>query len=172
VAVEEQGYSIESGFEVSPVESAEAPQEHEQAAEAAPPGEMDDEKFSSAAMWSEEETRFTPIDIEAVAVSEPAPPEPVAVEAAPQETGFEFQPVVEEQTAPEPEPAEPPQPASEEADVAAAELSPALIDEIVRRVVAQMSDRVVREVAWEVVPDTVERIIKEMTRDSLSNKKD
>jgi hypothetical protein len=50
------------------------------------------------------------------------------------------------------------------------EISPALIDEIVRRVVAQMSDSVVREIAWDVVPDCVERVIKDMTRQELSKR--
>jgi histone H3/H4 len=51
---------------------------------------------------------------------------------------------------------------------ARAELSPALVDEIVRRVVAQMSESVVREIAWEVVPDCVERVIKEMTAQEVA----
>ncbi len=51
-----------------------------------------------------------------------------------------------------------------------AALSPAAIDEIVRRVVAQMSESVVREVAWEVVPDCVERVIDQLTRESLSKR--
>ena len=49
-------------------------------------------------------------------------------------------------------------------------ISPALIDEIVRRVVAQMSDSVVRDIAWEVVPDCVERVIKDMTRQEMSKR--
>ena len=52
----------------------------------------------------------------------------------------------------------------------AVEISPALIDEIVRRVVTQMSDSVVREIAWEVVPDCVERVIKDMTRQEMSKR--
>jgi len=40
-------------------------------------------------------------------------------------------------------------------------LSPEMLDELVRRVVAQMSEQVVREVAWEVVPDLAERLIKQ-----------
>lgn len=39
-------------------------------------------------------------------------------------------------------------------------LPPAVIDEIVRRVVAEISDHVVREIAWEVVPDLAELLIK------------
>ncbi|HYG10454.1 MAG TPA: response regulator [Pyrinomonadaceae bacterium] len=43
----------------------------------------------------------------------------------------------------------------------ASSLSPELIDEVVRRVVAQMSEKVVREIAWEVVPDLAERLIRQ-----------
>jgi CheY-like chemotaxis protein len=50
------------------------------------------------------------------------------------------------------------------------ELSPMLIDEIVRRVVAQIGDSVVREIAWEIVPDCVERIIEQQTRDALAKR--
>ncbi len=39
-------------------------------------------------------------------------------------------------------------------------LPPAVMDEIVRRVVAEISDHVVREIAWEVVPDLAELLIK------------
>jgi hypothetical protein len=39
--------------------------------------------------------------------------------------------------------------------------SPAMLDEVVRRVVAHMSEQVVREIAWEVVPDLAERLIKQ-----------
>jgi hypothetical protein len=49
-------------------------------------------------------------------------------------------------------------------------MSPAVIDEIVRRVVAQLSESVVREIAWEVVPDCVERVIKEMTTREVSRR--
>jgi CheY-like chemotaxis protein len=42
----------------------------------------------------------------------------------------------------------------------AAELSPAAIDAIARRVVEHLSERVVREIAWEVVPDLAERLIR------------
>ncbi|HEV2799065.1 MAG TPA: response regulator [Pyrinomonadaceae bacterium] len=44
---------------------------------------------------------------------------------------------------------------------AAAALSPEMLDEVVRRVVAQMSEQVVREIAWEVVPELAERLIKQ-----------
>lgn len=39
-------------------------------------------------------------------------------------------------------------------------LPPAVVDDIVRRVIAEMSERVVREIAWEVVPDLAELLIK------------
>jgi CheY-like chemotaxis protein len=42
-----------------------------------------------------------------------------------------------------------------------ASLSPEMMDELVRRVVAQMSEQVVREIVWEVVPDLAERLIKQ-----------
>jgi hypothetical protein len=48
--------------------------------------------------------------------------------------------------------------------------SPALIDEIVRRVLDRMTDEVVRQVAWEVVPDCVERVIENLTRELLSKR--
>jgi CheY-like chemotaxis protein len=47
-----------------------------------------------------------------------------------------------------------------QASTTAASLSPEVLDELVRRVVAQMSEQVVREIAWEVVPDMAERLIK------------
>jgi CheY-like chemotaxis protein len=47
------------------------------------------------------------------------------------------------------------------ASTAAASLSPEMMDELVRRVVAHMSERVVREIAWEVVPDLAERLIRQ-----------
>ena len=54
--------------------------------------------------------------------------------------------------------------ASEQSHVAmspSSTLSPEMLDELVRRVVAHMSEQVVREVAWEVVPDLAERLIKQ-----------
>jgi hypothetical protein len=41
-----------------------------------------------------------------------------------------------------------------------ADLSPAAIDQISKRVVEQLSDKVVREIAWEVVPELSELLIK------------
>lgn len=74
------------------------------------------------------------------------------------------EPVVEEPSATEPSSPETQAPAA----ASTVELSPALIDEIVRRVVAQISESVVREIAWEVVPDCVERVIKDMTAQEVS----
>jgi transcriptional regulator NrdR family protein len=51
-----------------------------------------------------------------------------------------------------------------------AQVSPELIEEIVRRVVAQMSDSVIREIAWEVVPDCVERVVERLAREGLSRR--
>lgn len=126
--------------------------------------------FETATMWPEEELRFTPIDSDALAGEEPEAPAD-RVEAA--ETGFSFSSIAPERSA-------------ESVDVRSAnatlavpsnggatyeaELSPASIDEIVRRVVAEMSESVVREVAWEVVPDCVERVIGQLTRESLSKR--
>lgn len=121
--------------------------------------------FTTATMWTEEEARFSPIDIEAVAVEEAS-----AEQISPLATARGTDPIAVEQPA-----------ASIETPVAsganglsnelpAAEISSAAIEEIVRRVVAEMSESVVREVAWEVVPDCVERVIEQLTRESLSKR--
>ena len=134
-------------------------------------------------MWTEEESRFAPIDIEAVPVDEAeaeraAQPHPVE-----QETGFEFSQIITEEPAASPEyppPAEvesspveslrkPSQPRAQPASQVV-DLSQAAIDEIVKRVVAELSDRVVREIAWEVVPDLVERVVEKLARESLSKR--
>jgi CheY-like chemotaxis protein len=47
-------------------------------------------------------------------------------------------------------------------------MSPEMLDEVVRRVVAQMSERVVREIAWEVVPDLAERLIRQRLEEERS----
>jgi CheY-like chemotaxis protein/histone H3/H4 len=121
--------------------------------------------FATSTMWTEEEARFTPIDIEAAEVEEVSAAEVSAVE-----TGFAFSSLPDEQP-----------PASSETPVASAaqeqasaspatDLSAAAIEQIVRRVVAELSESVVREVAWEVVPDCVERVIEQLTRESLSRR--
>jgi CheY-like chemotaxis protein len=132
-----------------------------------------DSKFGAYSMWSDEETRFAPIDIEATSLDEPVGAK-VEDEASQPEKGFEFMQVASDANAASPEPAQPEATPAEEpaapvsdSQANAIELSPALIDDIVRRVVAQMSDAAVREIAWEVVPDCVERVIKEMTRQEL-----
>ncbi|HLF83017.1 MAG TPA: hypothetical protein VI837_02455, partial [Blastocatellia bacterium] len=119
--------------------------------------------FKTATTWTEEEARFTPIDIDAVAV---ASPEEIIAAG----TGVEFSSGPAEQPAPNSETlaagsAE--EPANAEP---AAALSSAAVEEIVRRVVNEMSESVVREVAWEVVPDCVERVIEQLTRESLSKR--
>ena len=133
------------------------------------------EGFTSSVMWTEEESRFAPIDIEAVPVDEAgahAAGQPQAVE---QETGFEFSQIITDgegaspdyPTATEPE-SEPPVQDRNESPVVV--LQQSAIDEIVRRVVAELSDRVVREIAWEVVPDMVERVVEKLARESLSKR--
>ena len=136
--------------------------------------------FTTATMWTTEEARFAPIDIEAVPIDEKEDKN-AAVEASAEmakERGFDFASVAAAS-------AEASAPAAEEhhaveeggpveAGVSetsqAAELSPAAMDELVRRVVAQISDTVVREIAWDVVPDVVERVIEQLARESLSRK--
>jgi hypothetical protein len=143
--------------------------------------------FTSSAMWTEEETRFTPIDIEAAAVEEPEPVqaeepmpvEQVAVEPPVEqlETGFAFsapEPVVEP-VEPKAAPVEEQLPASSAAvepgqQAAAPGVPPTMIDEIVRRVVAELSESVVREIAWEVVPDCVERVVSKVTREEVEKR--
>ncbi len=51
---------------------------------------------------------------------------------------------------------------------ASASLSPDMLDEVVRRVVAHLSEQVVREIAWEVVPDLAERLIKQRLEEDKS----
>jgi len=50
---------------------------------------------------------------------------------------------------------------SHSAALSSSTLTPEMLDELVRRVVAHMSEQVVREIAWEVVPDLAERLIKQ-----------
>jgi CheY-like chemotaxis protein len=144
-------------------------------------------EFTSSAMWTEEESRFAPIDIEAVPVDEAGlqrASQPLPVE---QETGFEFSQIITEEqdegpdymplaegereqaTVNEPVTASP-QPGESQPAPQMIDLSQAAIDEIVRRVVAELSDRVVREIAWEVVPDLVERVVEKLARESISKR--
>jgi hypothetical protein len=134
--------------------------------------------FATSTMWTEEEARFTPIDIEAVSVEEHEPKAGVG-EA---ETGFAFsrdaldQPAgINSQSFGAASESERENAAQHSARASAdavpvSDLSPSAIEEIVRRVIAEMSDSVVREVAWEVVPDCVERVIGQLTRESISRR--
>lgn len=145
-----------------------------------------DNDFVEYSTWQSEETQFAPIDIEATPVDESATAD-VKDEVGEPERGFEFTPAQSETSQTTEEPVQSAAPVPEEplpsaqeplaVEVVAPEtagqavaISPALIDEIVRRVVAQMSDSVVREIAWEVVPDCVERVIKDMTRQEMSKR--
>jgi len=142
--------------------------------------------FVAYSTWSGEETHFAPIDIEATPVDESTVAD-VRDEVSETERGFEFTPARSETSQTSEEPVQSAEPVSEaqapqaqeplavevvapRAAGQAVEISPALIDEIVRRVVTQMSDSVVREIAWEVVPDCVERVIKDMTRQEMSKR--
>ncbi|HKS39557.1 MAG TPA: response regulator [Blastocatellia bacterium] len=139
--------------------------------------------FVAYSTWQSEETQFAPIDIEARSVDESATAD-VKDAVSETERGFEFTPARSETSQTTEEPVQSATPVSEEPLLSAQEpvavevvapettgqavaISPAMIDEIVRRVVAQMSDSVVREIAWEVVPDCVERVIKDMTRQEM-----
>ncbi|MFP5264278.1 MAG: response regulator [Blastocatellia bacterium] len=131
-------------------------------------------EFTTSSMWNEQDARFAPIDIEATAVDEFEPAAGRAGSGA-VETGFEIAPAVEEEAAhftdaPSAEAQGGAQSSAPEAAAQAADLSPALVDEIVRRVISQMTESVVREIAWEVVPDVVERVIKEMARGEISKR--
>jgi CheY-like chemotaxis protein len=173
----------ETGFGFTPViEEAEAAETLSRTTEA---------KFTTSSMWTNEEARFAAIDIEATPVEELAEATASEAPAEPAESfvfdegasAYTTQPnrLVEAaapveavepmaaQVAEEPAAIAPPaQAAPAPVAASAVELSPALIDEIVRRVVAQISESVVREIAWEVVPDCVERVIKEMTAQEVS----
>ena len=150
------GMPVDVAEHLAETSADEKPQQTEKAEEAS---------FATSTTWTEEEARFTPIDIEAAEVEAAS-----AEEVSAAETGFAFSSLPDE-----------PPPASSETPVAsdtqeqasespATDLSAAAIEKIVRRVVAEMSESVVREVAWEVVPDCVERVIEQLTRESLSKR--
>jgi CheY-like chemotaxis protein len=125
--------------------------------------------FAASEMWAAAETEFAAIDVEAVAVDEPALS--VLSESPDPETGFAFASVAEP-PAEAPAPVES-MPAPAESNTQPGEsvmLSQALIDEIVRRVVAEMGDAVVREIAWEVVPDCVERVVEKLSHDAAAKR--
>jgi CheY-like chemotaxis protein/histone H3/H4 len=149
---------------VMPADVAEYPAENSADETPQQPKKAEEASFATSTTWTEEEARFTPIDIEAAEVEAASAGEVSAVE-----TGFAFSSLPDEP------------PASSETPVATAaqeqasaspttDLSAAAIEAIVRRVVAEMSESVVREVAWEVVPDCVERVIEQLTRESLSKR--
>jgi hypothetical protein len=126
---------------------------------------------TGAHTWTEEETRFTPIDIEAVAIDDASVEIESTTHTEPDAgTGFVVSSVLAEEPPAKVE--SPVDDALEEARSAAvaSDLSAAAIDQIVRRVLSQMSESVVREVAWEVVPDCVERVVEQLTRESLSKR--
>jgi hypothetical protein len=153
----------------------------------AEPVPVTDAEFTSSAMWTEEESRFAPIDIEAVPVDEAEAQRTTQPHPIEQETGFEFSQIVTEEDAAATEYAPPSEGGSEQPSVPEPlttseplaesqpapqvfDLSQAAIDEIVKRVVAELSDRVVREIAWEVVPDLVERVVEKLARESISRR--
>ncbi len=111
------------------------------------------EQFKSSEMWTEEEMHFTPIDIEDAPLGE--------------EPAFHHSPGATES---EQEFTSSGAHMSADRPTRAADMSPDLLDEIVRRVVAEISDSVVREIAWEVVPDCVERVVEKLARESLSKR--
>jgi len=150
----------ESGFSATPPAEAEAvepgiamptdePAVAEEAAlPAAPSDTLTDTMDSSPAVAA------APIE-----VSEEAPPaEAYSGEVQP-EPPVEAAPAMVPITAPAAEPT-PVMPPVQTVDWSTFTLPPAVVDEIVRRVVAEISDHVVREIAWEVVPDLAELLIK------------
>ncbi|HJQ25038.1 MAG TPA: response regulator [Blastocatellia bacterium] len=158
-----EAVASETGFGFTPVEEVTAE----------PLPHADEAKFTTSSMWSNEGARFAAIDIEATPVDEPAESASQASAEAPETFGFS-ESASAYTTQPEPV-AEVAAPVAEESAPPAAaqatvELSPALMDEIVRRVVAQLSESVVREIAWEVVPDCVERVVKEVTAQEVAKR--
>ncbi|HEY9233091.1 MAG TPA: response regulator [Blastocatellia bacterium] len=156
----------ETGFGYTPVEDV--------AAEPLP--HAGEAKFTTSSMWSNEGARFAAIDIEATPIDEPAERASWASAEAPESFGFN-----EDTSAYTTQPERAAEVAAPVAEAAATmpaanaaastvELSPALMDEIVRRVVAQLSESVVREIACEVVPDCVERVIKEITAQEVAKR--
>jgi CheY-like chemotaxis protein len=148
---------------VMPIDAAEYVAEGSTAGALPQVEKSEEATFNTPSMWTEEEARFTPIDIEAVAVKDVAAEELTS-------TGFEFSAIPDEQ--PVPDTGSPVNGRAEEHTngAAAASLSQSSIEEMVRRMVAEMSESVVREVAWEVVPDCVERVIEQLTREALSKR--
>ena len=150
---------------VMPINTAEYLTENSSREDVQQPADIEEAVFTTPATWTEEEARFTPIDIEGVAVEDTLVDEGSSLVTA---------------SAADLNPAEQPTPNSEtfvdestetaSSELQGAPVSSAAIEEIVRRVVAEMSESVVREIAWEVVPDCVERVIEQLTRESLSKR--
>jgi hypothetical protein len=141
------------------------PPSHEAARE--PDGHMfspSSTDVAEPAQWGAE-TRFFPIDVEASPVEE-QPTWTEHFDSSLGERGFEIAHVVTDETAPSVSA----NAQSRDSLLSSVELSPQVIDEIVRRVVSQISDSVLREIAWEIVPDCVERIIDQQTREALSRR--
>ena len=156
------------------LDAAVMPVQHEQVAETAVVPDpvitktSDDNSFTAGHTWADEETHFSPIDIEAVAVEDSSDSVGHA-ELAP-ETGFVVAPFLGEESPAMAEHSVADGAEEAQSAAAASDLSAAAIDQIVRRVLSQLSESVVREVAWEVVPDCVERVIEQLTRESLSKR--
>ncbi len=150
---------------VMPIGSPEYLASHSAGEPAQQPESTEQASFTTPTTWTEEEARFVPIDIEAVAVNEA-----LTEESSAAVTGFEFSSVPEEPPIIDAEPVASVSTQEPANGAAPAALSSDAIEQIVRRVVAEMSESVVREVAWEVVPDCVERVIEQLTRESLSRR--
>jgi CheY-like chemotaxis protein len=148
-------------FADSSVEVAQfAPASHvevEEEAQATP----HDETAAAVAETSEFMLEGAPVETESATSLESAAAAETAThfegEAAPVEAESESQPVAVAAVADESSPVV----ALEQSQAAPSSLSPEMLDEVVRRVVAHMSEQVVREIAWEVVPDLAERLIKQ-----------
>jgi CheY-like chemotaxis protein len=126
-----------------------------------------DGAIDEPANWEAEQMRFAAIDMEASSIEAPDDlGQPGHLSQ--RERGFEISAaIVDEQTH---DLNENGHREASDLTVSPIELSPMVIDEIVRRVVAEIGDSVVREIAWEIVPDCVERIIEQQTRDSLAKR--
>jgi hypothetical protein len=151
------------GLHLEPSESA-----HEASAQDAEmPSTSEAEPEFETSSWLPEQMAFAAIDVEAVPVVEPET-SVQGFEVSDHERGFEISPALVDPPAKEAH--ENGHRQLNEVPAHPVELSPMVIDEIVRRVVAQIGDSVVREIAWEVVPDCVERIIEQQTREILAKR--
>lgn len=152
---------------VMPVEFTEPPAEVSAHEADTPQTPVDEAPVNEPVNWEAEQMGFAAIDVEA----SPAGEHGFSVQdfdSSDPERGFEIARALVDDQAAESHENGHRQPA--EAPLTPVELSPMVIDEIVRRVVAQIGDSVVREIAWEIVPDCVERIIEQQTREALSKR--